>query len=319
MSTPDHVAGTDRDAAIVEVRRLIAEHQLTESEIAGDNHIVPPADGLQRSALLVKVLSYVGGAFVFSGIAAFVALQWESMNSFSRVVISLGSGLALFVLGLLALNDRRFVQAATPLLLAAAALEPLGMLVALHEFGGGGDEQVAALVTAGTVGVQYLLAFAQFRRTTMLLVVVLFASAFWGLLLDLWDVDESLIALTSGLAWLLLGLQLHRKRHDAITPPLFFFGCWAFLFGLFDLVQGSFLELVFLAGAIGTSYLGVWARSRALNFASTIAILAYTAYFTGEYFADSIGWPIALIVIGLLMIGISAVAWRIDQRYIRQP
>jgi hypothetical protein len=191
------------------------------------------------------VLSFVGGAFVFSGIAAFVALQWESMNSFSRVVISLGSGLALFVLGLLALRDRRFMQAATPLLLAAAALEPLGMLVALHEFGGGGDEQVAALATAGTV-----------------------------LLLDLWDVDESLIALTSGIAWLLLGLQLHRKMHDAITPPLFFFGCWGFLFGLFDLVKGSFLELVFLAGAIGTTYLGVWARSRALNFASTIAILA---------------------------------------------
>jgi len=35
--------------------------------------------------------------------------------------------------------------------------------------------------------------------------------------------------------------------------------------------------------------------SRALLVVGTVAILAYTAWFTGQHFADSIGWPLALM------------------------
>ncbi len=116
---------------------------------------------------------------------------------------------------------------------------------------------------------------------------------------------------------ILLAIPIHRSADAAISPPLFLFGSWGFLLGLFELVDGSVLEIVFLAVACGFVYLGVQVRSRTLNFTSTIAILAYTGYFTGKHFADSIGWPLALIAFGLLMIGISALALRIDRNYIR--
>ena len=48
------------------------------------------------------------------------------------------------------------------------------------------------------------------------------------------------------------------------------------------------------------------------------AILAYTGWFTGEHFADSIGWPLALIAFGIFMIGLSALAFRIDRDYVRK-
>jgi hypothetical protein len=48
-----------------------------------------------------------------------------------------------------------------------------------------------------------------------------------------------------------------------------------------------------------------------------MAILAYTAWYTSQHFADSVGWPIALIVFGLFMIGLSALAFRIDRQYVR--
>jgi hypothetical protein len=50
---------------------------------------------------------------------------------------------------------------------------------------------------------------------------------------------------------------------------------------------------------------------------ATLAILAYTGYFTSEYFVDSIGWPLALVAFGLVLIGLSAVAFRIDREYLR--
>ena len=52
---------------------------------------------------------------------------------------------------------------------------------------------------------------------------------------------------------------------------------------------------------------------------ATLAILAYTGWFTGEHFADSIGWPLALILFGMFMIGLSALAVRIDRDYLRGP
>ena len=58
-------------------------------------------------------------------------------------------------------------------------------------------------------------------------------------------------------------------------------------------------------------------RTRTLLFVSTIAILAYTGWYTGEHFADSVGWPLALIAFGLLMIGVSALAVRIDRQFVR--
>jgi len=54
-------------------------------------------------------------------------------------------------------------------------------------------------------------------------------------------------------------------------------------------------------------------------FVSTLGILGYTGWFTEEHFADSVGWPIALIAFGIFMIGLSALAMRIDRLYVRQP
>jgi hypothetical protein len=63
-------------------------------------------------------------------------------------------------------------------------------------------------------------------------------------------------------------------------------------------------------------YLSIAVRSRVLLIVSTVAILAYISYFTSEHFLDSLGWPIVLILLGLLLIGLSAAAMRINRRYI---
>lgn len=90
-----------------------------------------------------------------------------------------------------------------------------------------------------------------------------------------------------------------------------------FLDGLFDAVERSPLEILFLIVAAGFIYLSTVLHSRTLLAVATLAILAYTGWFTSEYFADSVGWPVALIAFGLVMIGLSAFAVRIDRDYVR--
>ena len=92
-----------------------------------------------------------------------------------------------------------------------------------------------------------------------------------------------------------------------------------FMYGVFDGVEDTPFEITFLAVAAAFVYLSVAVHSRTLLFVSTLGILGYTGWFTEEHFADSVGWPIALIAFGIFMIGLSALAMRIDRLYVRQP
>src|SRR6185503_18157243 len=119
-----------------------------------------------------------------------ISLQWGQMNSAARVVVTLGSGLVVFVLAMLATREERFEKAATPLFLIAAVLEPAGMLVAFQEFGSGGDWRVAGLITAGAMAMQFGATFGRLRQSTLLFVALVFATLFWWTALDLMDMGD---------------------------------------------------------------------------------------------------------------------------------
>jgi hypothetical protein len=341
----------DRAAALAEIARLARAHRLTLTDIAdaaGLGIPTPPADAASEHRLaaaeplagapdrgapsapagqadgaprgvLVRVLGFLGGTFVFAGVGVFIALQWEAMNTAARIIVTLGAGVSAFILAALARRDSRFARAATPLYLTAAALEPIGMLVAFEEFGSGGDWRWAGLVTAAVMAIQFGLAFVVARRSTLLFVSVTFAMFALWTGLDLMDMDGGVMALTVGGTLVLAAIWADRQAHRDVTPPWYFVGAAAVLGGVFDLVESSPVEVVFVAAAASFVYLSVVVRSRTLLVVSILAILAYTGYFTAEHFADSVGWPMALVGFGLAMIGLSALAVRLDRRYVRGP
>jgi hypothetical protein len=307
-----------RTHALEQIVALASQHGLTAAEIAtalGDAEAA--AGGGRSRAVLVRVLGYLGGTFVFAGVVIFIALQWDAMSPAARVVITLGSGIAAFTLAVLASRDVRFTRAAAPLFLMAAALEPTGLLVAFDELGSGGDWRWAGLITAGTLAIQLGATYAALGLSVVLFLTVVFATLFWWTGFDLLDMDAGLTAMVIGGSLLLCAIGLDRTRHRSMTAVWYLVGGGLFLYGLFDLVEGTLLELLFLAAASGMVYLSVTVQSRTLLFVATAAVLAYTAWFTGEYFADSIGWPVALVVFGLTMIALSALAFRIDRQYLR--
>lgn len=307
-----------RTHALEQIVALASQHGLTAADIATALGDAEQAAGGGRSrAVLVRVLGYLGGTFVFAGVTIFTALQWDAMSPAARVVITLGSGMAAFTLAVLASRDVRYTRAAAPLFLMAAALEPTGLLVAFDEFGSGGDWRWAGLITAGTLAIQLGATYAALGLSVVLFLTVLFATLFWWTGFDLLEVDAGLTAMVIGGSLLLCAIGIDGTRHRSTTAVWYLVGGGLFQYGLFDLVEGTLLEILFLAAACGMVYLSVTVQSRTLLFVATAAVLAYTAWFTGEYFADSIGWPIALVVFGLTMIALSALAFRIDRKYLR--
>ena len=167
------------------------------------------------------------------------------------------------------------------------------------------------------MAVQFVAIFASLKRSTPLFMTIFFGALFWWTALDLADLDDETVALIIGASLVLTGIGVDRSGHRDISPAIYFFGSAGFLYGFFDLVEKTVFEIAFIAAAAGFVYLSVLLHSRTLLFVATLAILAYTGYFTGEHFADSVGWPVALIVFGMLMIGLSALAFRIDRDYVR--
>ena len=218
---------------------------------------------------------------------------------------------------MLASREERFEKAATPLLLIAAVLEPAGMLVAFQEFGSGGDWRVAGLITAGAMAVQFGATFGRLRRSTPLFVALVFGTLFWWTALDLLEMGDKVIALVLGGSMLLAAVGIDRTGHREITPVWYLLGASAFLYGFFDAVERTPFEIAFVAAAAAFVYLSVMLHTRTLLFVATMAILGYTAWFTGEHFAESVGWPLSLIGFGMFMIALSALAFRIDRDYVR--
>jgi hypothetical protein len=307
----------DRARALHDIAAIARQHGLSAAEVVEAISEAPAVRETRWRGVLVRVLGFLGGTFVFAGIGVFIALQWNHMNSAARVVVTLGAGLAAFVLAVLSSRDARFDKATTPLLLMAAGLEPTGMLVAFDEFGSGGDWRLASLATSGAMALQFGATLRVLPRSTPLFMSILFGTLFWWTALDLFNVDDTLVALVLGASVLLTAVGVDRAGHRDITPVWYLSGAAVFLWGVFDAVEGTPLEIVFLAAAAGFVYLSVLLHSRMLLFVATLAILAYTGWFTERHFASSVGWPLALIAFGVFMIGLSSLAFRIDRDYVR--
>lgn len=295
---------------------MAREHGLSAEEIAGALEATRTSAEKRSTKLLGRILGTLGGIFVFAGLGVFIAMNWDAMNTAARIVITLGSGIAALVMALVASKDDRGQRFKTPLYLMAALLQPTGILVALNEFSSGGDWRYAVLVTAGIMAFQQGLVFRVHREVVLLFTTIFFSLWLLATALDLLRADGDFIALLLGGCTVGLCARLERTSWRGVTPFWYFVGSAAFLSGLFSLLRGNAIELLFLVAACGGVYLSIAVRSRALLIVNTVAILAYISYFTGEHFLDSLGWPIVLILLGLLLIGLSAAAMRINRRYI---
>ena len=305
-----------REAALEEIVRLAQAHNLTSEEILGAIKEPGSRSGLRATGVLGRILGFLGGLFVFAGLGVFISLNWDSMNALARIIITLGSGIAVLVIAAVGQKQGGAERFTVPLFLIAALLQPAGILVAIDEFASGGDWHYAVMVTAAIMAAQQAVLLRQFLMSTLVFTTLFFGLWFMWVSLDLLNVDEDFIALILGASTIGVCLGLEKTPFRGVNPFWYLFGAAGLFAGLFALLRDSPLELVFIAAACGGVYLSIVVRSRTLLFASMMAALGYIAYFTNEHFLDSLGWPIMLILLGLALIGLSAAALRINRKFI---
>lgn len=309
---------TARHDALVEVIDIIRRHNLTLDEIGralqGDTAYAEETS----SSILTQVLGYIGGILMICGLGVFTSMQWESMHAAGRILVTLGIGFCAFIMAVVSARDARFEHAATPLFLVAALLEPTGIVVMLKEFSRGGDPAYGFLFMNGVMLLQQGLCFHALRRTVLAFTSLVFGVGFFSIAFNLMYVDDTMIGLVLGLSLLCIGWSIDRSMHKAVAPITYLAGSVAFLVALFDILEGTAYEVLFLGVSSGLIFLSTVARSRMLLFMGTLATIGFIGYFSGRYFEHTLGWPVILMLMGAVLIGLSALAVRLNKKYIRQ-
>jgi len=303
-----------RARALQKIVDIAARHELQAEEIVNALEAAPAGGEAKRSTgILARVTAYLGGVFVLAGIALFIGMQWDQFGPAARVLVTLGAGFAIHLFALATMADARFSGVTTPALLIAALLQPSGIVVMLNEYSRGGDPQHGLLFMCAVMFLQQFLTFLATRRTVLLFTSLFFGAAGFGTLCSILDVDFEFVALALGTGLTLISYSIDRTPHRAITPFWYFAGSVFFLYGAFDVLEGSAIELLYFGVAAAFMYLATVVRSRTLLFSSVIALMGFTGY----YFRESLLNAFGLIILGFLLIGLSALAMSLNRKYIR--
>jgi len=306
-----------KEDALQDIVSLARHHQLTLEEITQALNASESGREKQSAGILSKLFGYVGGIFVFAGIGVFISMYWDDFGSAARVIVTLGVGLVAFVMGLVCLADQKYERAATPLFLIAALLQPTGILVMLQEYASGGDARHGLLFMATYMLIQQGSAFWAKQRSVLAFSTILFGCIFFANLFDILDISEKLTGLVIGTSLLFVAYALNQSRHIAIAAFWYFVGSVIQLWSIFDLVKNSALEPVYLGASALMIFMSTYVRSRTLLLVGTLSMLCYIGYYTAKHFANAVGWPIALVLIGIALIGLSSLAVRLNNKYIK--
>lgn len=313
MALPPESSGSRADA-LEDIRLLARTHGLTLEDIRVALEAQPLPPEQKSASILTRLFSYLGGAFIFAGLGLLISLVWDDIGGLQRVLITLGSGLVAFVLGMSASRDPRFERAATPLFLMAALLQPAGMFVFLDEYvPPTGNPLMASMAVFLIMTLQQAAAFVALQRTSLLFFSLVFFYATLFLLFEIIEIPRDLVAFVTGISMLCLASWVDRSPHRILSPVGYFFGTGLLLSGAYALLE--FMPMALYLGVnVFMIYLSLHLRSRMVLLVSIVALLAYLSWYAHVYFAGAVGWPIALIVLGFIFLGVGALAVRLSRR-----
>jgi hypothetical protein len=303
-----------RQQALKHIIELATLHKVSVREFADLMH----ANDEQKTtnAATRRLFAYLSGICLFSGISAYINMFWQEMNSFERVIITLGSGICLYIIALVSMHDARYKRAASPMFLMASVLQVVGWFVAIDEWGFVANPVYGSLFVFALMFVQQGITFYKTRNSTLLFFTIAFGALMFATWFDLLDMSDTVIGMVVGLSLVLLTYGMNKIRHSSMSGFWYLCGGLLFLGYSFDFLHHTAVEFLFVGIACLMVYLSVLSHSRMLMTVSVGAMMAYIAYFTIAHFVDSIGWPIALILCGLMFSAISAEAWKLNRKFL---
>ncbi|MDD4319811.1 MAG: DUF2157 domain-containing protein [Candidatus Peribacteraceae bacterium] len=321
----------DKQSLLSAVRAAAAAEHVTRAELlAAFDQGTTTVMGHQSR--LTRALYIIGGLIVLFGIGVFVTQQWPSLNSTTRILVTFGCGIVAHVMGVLFLSRKNTEEVSQVFLVLGFFLLPTGILVAFREFDVQWDWNAVQSLAAFALLLLYLPSYLV-KKTPAFLLFSVFAGtwlffAFTNVLLlesmhDWRQEFHEYRVLVTGCSYLLLGWSFRiRPIPDFIANLLFAVGSILVLgatleMGRWRLDHNVFWEIVHPFLSLGFVYLSVLKRIQSFLIWGSVFMMAYIVKISGEYFQQSLGWPLALVIAGLLLIGMGYASVSLNRKYMK--
>ncbi len=322
-----------KDAMLDAVTQLASAGALTRAEILaayergakGTAH-----DARTHTKLLSELLYAVGGIIVLAGMTVLVAQNWSALSDVSQIAITLGSAIAAFIAGVLLTMSPNTEKIGSIFFLLSGLLAPVGIMITMVHGGYSPRTSGAQAVLSGILLLTYGLGRVALRQTLLTVFGILFGTWFFYAAAT-WLARQAVafpnittyyesLTLVAGLSHLFLGYALRKTRDRGLTELLYLTGLVAFLgaalaLGGFAPNQSTPWELLFPGIVTGTALLSIPLKSRIFLFCSALYLVSYVFKITAEYFSDSFGWPLALVLVGFSIIGTGYATWALHRKY----
>ena len=322
----------DKQTLLNQVKQAAAIGLISEAELVASYRGIVIKPVTPKSSNLSKILYLIGGLIVLLGIVILVAQNWLELGSVARVVITLGSGLAAYIAGLLFVKQEKTEFLGYVFLLLSFVLMPLGVGVTFYETGVDFNAPFFPVMFSGILFLVYLLSWLLLRYQLMAIASIIFGTALFFTLTNYLVFDVANVRLEKfweyrilvvGLIYILLGFNLTNGNYKRLTPWLYTFGLLGFLgstlaLGGYAPEQNVFWELVFPALAFGVLLSGIPLKSRPFLFVGSLFIMIYIVKISTEYFKNSMGWALALVLAGLALMAVGYLSFYLNRRYITQ-
>jgi hypothetical protein len=279
-----------------------------------------------------EILVYLGSLVVCLALALLVGMNWELLGGTGRVLAVFIPTLGMLALGwwLRSTEDARFRRGAQALWLAGCLLSVLAFNLTFEELGLFSDEDLRILfgflLATGVAGVALRL------QTTLAQSIALHLCGSGALVALLVWLDGAfppfnpwrnlVIALVAGGLWLALAewLQLSQSSSlvtvSRLTGALTILGAPTILVAApYDLLwQQVAMETVAFLLCIAFVAASVKLQSPEFLYCGAASLLFLIIYITLEHFADTIGMPLALFVIGVVLVVLGLGTGRLRRR-----
>jgi hypothetical protein len=129
-----------------------------------------------------------------------------------------------------------------------------------------------------------------------------------------WMAENEVAFMFTGACLALAGHWLRQSSYISLYPFWMFMGAGYFYAGAFEFVRETPFEVLFAALPAFGIYGALVIRSRAILAISVLALIGFISYFTGKYFADTVGWPLLLMFLGFVTLGAGFLFARLSGR-----
>ncbi|MBI3420496.1 MAG: DUF2157 domain-containing protein [Candidatus Sungbacteria bacterium] len=323
----------NKEELLQELSVKISNGELSREEVLSRLNFAPAirkeSDGETKGFShfsVTKMLYVLGAVIVITGVGFFVAQIWDDIGSFGRIAVTLGLGLLIAAIGSMLLKQKPEDNIGPIFHFIGGMLIPGGAIVTLSELKVDSVSLWPVAITFGVIFAFYLLLNAIHKHPILTFFAIANGTAFIYLLVmsivegpyyrhkDLY----AYLTMVIGASYLLLAHAFRSGWNKHLIGALYFFGITGFLGATFSQVFDSVpWQLLYFLIVLGGLFLSVYMRSRSILAMSTLFLIAHISYITSKYFADSLGWPISLVMLGFVFIGLGYASVTINKRYIK--